>query len=64
MHELVQATVLSNDVSARTKHQVKRIAEKDLRTTFSNFFRRNALDRSVGAHWHESGCLNRSSSKR
>ena len=56
--------VQTNDVSARTQPEVKCITQQNMRTRGAHVLWRHTFDCAVGAHWHESGCLNGTSIKR
>ena len=53
VHELVQAAVFANYLCARSKHQVKRIAENDIGAIARHLFGRHTSDRPVGTNRHE-----------
>src|SRR5690606_16643782 len=44
-------------IHARAQHQMKRVAENDLRSEADELFRQHRLDGAVGADRHECGCL-------
>jgi hypothetical protein len=55
--------VLRNDVSARSKPQVKRITKENLCTRSTHVIRGHAFNRAVGTDRHEGGGLDLTSRK-
>ena len=63
-HEIMQVTMQTNDVSARTQPEVKCITQQNVRTRGAHILGRHTFYRAVGTHWHKSGRLNGASIKR
>ena len=59
VHETVQTTMRAQYLVARTQHQMKSVAEHDLRAEPFELFRRHRLDRAIRAHGHEGRRLHR-----
>ncbi len=57
VHQPVQAAVRPHDLGPGPQHQVKGVAEDDLRAAGDEFLGRHALDRAVGSYGHERRCL-------
>src|SRR5581483_3634578 len=55
MHEAMQPAVRADNLDSRAQHQMKRVAENDLRPDIAQLLRRHRLDRAVGADRHERG---------
>ena len=49
----------SDDLGTGPQHEMKSVAEDNLRTHLAQFLRCHGLNCAVGAHWHEGGCLHR-----
>jgi hypothetical protein len=57
MHEAMQSAVRAQDLVARPQHQVKRVAEHDLRAQALELLGRHGLHGSICSHRHERGRL-------
>lgn len=53
LHEVVQIAVQFHDLPARAQPQVEGVAQQDLCAGLFHFFRRHALDRTVGTDRHK-----------
>ncbi len=60
VHETMQAASFADEVRARAHPKMVGVGQDQAGTDGFKFFRRHALDRSLGAHRHEGRCLQRS----
>ena len=63
VHELMQPAMRGHHLDARTLHQMKGVAEDDLRPAIGDLLRRQALDRARRADRHERRGVHRSASQ-
>ena len=64
VHEMVQSTVLGDDLDPGAQHQVEGIAEHDLGAEPLEFLGGHRLDGAVGPHRHERRGLHRTVGER
>ena len=55
--------MLLDDVSSGPQHEMKGIAQNDIRIDIEKLSRRQSLDRAVGSNWHKCGRAHCSSGK-
>ena len=64
LHEVMQATVVVDDLETRTQIQMERIAENDLRTEITDLLGQHPLNRAVGSHRHKRRGFHNTAGKR